>query len=151
MDSSLFNPARKSEGSKMEYFSFWKPEPLPPKEAKILPVDLQSLGKLREVTEKLFDVPRMAEVPQAPWELKEDPPTMRLQWQVEQGVILRVRTEQGPPKPGEVITIGAISAAPHYIFYRLYVQLFEQFGVTVLDECSHDFLTPKEFRARMAG
>lgn len=145
------NPHGSSSDSKISYFSFWKPEPLPPRDSKFHPVDLQSLGSLDDVTEKLADVPRMAIVPKSPWEVDDENPALRFQWQVEQGVILQVRVEQGPPKPGEVLTIGAASAAPKNVFYRLYVQVFEQFGVTLFDEGAHDFLTPKEFREKMAG
>ena len=131
-------------------FSFWKPEPIPPKNSTILPVNLDSLGSLNRVKEKLFEVPHMAEVPKAPWQMDETPPTVRLQWQVEEGVILKVRAEAGPPKPGEVLTLEAHSAANAKTFYRLYVQIYEQFGVTLLDERVHGFLTPREFRAQMA-
>lgn len=131
-------------------FSFWKPEPIPPKDATILPIELHSLGTLNMVAEKLLEVPRMSKVQPAPWENEVPPTKLNLIWEVEQGVILQVRTEQGPPKPGEVITIDAKSATPGTTFYRLYVQIFEQFGATVLDENSHQFYTPKEFR-KLAG
>ena len=134
------------EGPDWDLFSFWKPEPVPPKNSKILAVKLHSLGKLKEVTERLFEVPHMARVPAGPWE-KERPTSIRLRWQVEDGVILQVKTEQGPPKPGEVLTIRAANRTPNRVFFRLYVQLFEQFGVTVLNEKQHDFMTPREFRA----
>jgi hypothetical protein len=90
----------------------------------------------------------MEQLPANPWELLDKAPTLRMRWEVEEGVLLKVRPEQGPPKPGEVLTIEAHSAAPNRIFYRLYVQLYEQFGVTLLDERSHDFLSPREFRAQ---
>ena len=136
---------------KFEYFSFWKPEPIPPKDAKIHTVDLRPLGVLESVAEKLAEVPQMAQVPKSPWEVQDEHPTLRFQWQVEHGVILRVRAEQGPPRPGEVLTIGAASAAPQKDFFRLYVQIYEQFGVTVFDERVQDFLTPREFRSRLAS
>ena len=130
--------------------SFWKPEPLPPKDATIFPVELLSLGRLNTVIGKLLEIPRMAHIERAPWEapLSE---SINLMWQIEEGVILRVRTEQGPPKPGEVLTIEAQSQTSEKTFFKLYVQIFEQFGATVLDERMHEFLTPKEFRVRMAG
>lgn len=140
------NPA---PDSKIVRFSFWKPDPVPPKNDKILPIDLHSLGRIEEVTERLFEVPHMAEMPKAPWEEHSD--TMRLQWQVEEGVILKVRAEAGPPAPGEILTINATTIAPKKVFFRLYVQLFEQFGVTVLDEEQQSFFTPREFRALLAG
>ena len=55
-----------------------------------------------------------------------------------------------PPKPGEVLTIEAQSQAPEKMFFKLYVQIFEQFGATVLDEHVHQFFTPREFRTRVA-
>jgi hypothetical protein len=136
------------EGDDWSLFSFWKPEPVPCKNSKILAVRLHSLGKLREVANRLFDVPHMAKLPLGLWE-KDSAESMRLRWQVEDGVILQVKTEQGPPKPGEVLTIRAASRTPNRVFFRLYVQLFEQFGVTVLDERQHDFMTPREFRSLM--
>jgi hypothetical protein len=132
-------------------FSFWKPDPIPPKDATILPIELHSLGMLNSVAEKLLDVPHMSQVPAEPWETEIPPSTMNLIWEVEQGVILKIRTEQGPPKPGEVLTINAKNATPPKTFYRLYVQIFEQFGATVLDEKAHEFYTPKEFRTKLAG
>ncbi len=131
-------------------YSFWKPEPLPPKDSSILPVELISLGLLSSVAEKLMEVPRMARVKPGPW-VKEAAESINLLWEVDAGVILKVRTEQGPPKPGEVLTITAQNAAPEKTFYRLYVQIFEQLGVTVLDEKRHEFITPREFRAKLAG
>ncbi|MCZ7646014.1 MAG: hypothetical protein M5U26_12135 [Planctomycetota bacterium] len=140
------------ETPNIQFFSFWKPDPVPPRDATILPVELHSLGKLEEVTSRLFEVPRMTEVPPAPWEaIEAEPQPKKLRWQVEEGVILKVRCEQGPPKPGEVLTIEAASSAPTKTFYRLYVQIYEQFGATVLDEKSHLFLSPREFRANLAG
>ena len=132
-------------------FSFWKPDPVPPKNSTILPVTLDSLGSLNRVTEMLFDVPHMTQVPKAPWEMTVKSSCVRLQWQVEEGVILKVRAETGPPKPGEVLTLEAHSATPAKTFYRLYVQIYEQFGATLLDERVHGFLTPREFRAQMAS
>jgi len=131
-------------------FSFWKPDPLPPKDCTILPIELCSLGTLTVVAEQLLEVPHMHEVPAAPWDEKPAL-SLHLKWDVEDGVVLKVRTEQGPPKPGEVLTIQTQSVVPEKIFFRLYVQIFEQFGATVLDEKKHEFLTPKEFRTRMAG
>ena len=135
----------------VDYFSFWKLDPIPPKNTQILPFELHSLGRLEVVTQKLFDVPGLKEVEKSLWEINEETPSLRLRWPVEEGIILQVRAEQGPPKPGEVLTIHAASAAANRVFYRLYVQLFEQFGVTVLDERSHDFLTPREFRDQLGS
>ncbi len=79
--------------SQLTRFSFWKPEPIPPKNSTILPVNLDSLGSLNRVKEMLFEVPHMAEVPKAPWQMEETPPTVRLQWQVEEGVKTEIRLE----------------------------------------------------------
>ena len=92
-------------------FSFWKPEPIPPKDASIMPVELHSLGPLKDVAEKLLDVPRMASVQPMPWDQPEEN-ALNLIWEVEEGVILQIRAEQGPPKPGEVITI-TVAHDPH--------------------------------------
>jgi len=132
-------------------FSFWKPEPIPPKDSTILPIELLSLGRLQQVAEHLMEVPHMSPVPQVNWDGPSVEPALTLKWDVEQGVILHIRAEQGPPKPGEVITINATSAAPKKTFFKLYVQIFEQFGATLLDESTHQFFTPKEFRAKTAG
>ena len=132
-------------------FSFWKPDPIPPKNSTILPVELHSLGSLNSVTEKLMDVPHMTMIPTAPWDQTATESNVNLRWDVEGGVVLKVHLEQGPPKPGEVITINARSGTPQRVFYRLYVQIFEQFGATLLDEQIHQFFTPKEFRTKLAG
>ena len=132
-------------------FSFWKPEPLPPKDSTILPIELLSLGSLNSVAEKLLDVPNMAKVAKAPWDAELTETSFNMVWDVDRGVLLQIRAEQGPPRPGEVLTINAKSSAPEKTFYRLYVQIFEQFGATVLDEQSHQFFTPREFRAKLAS
>jgi hypothetical protein len=140
-----------SNSPEIVHFSFWKPEPIPPKNAAILPVELQSLGSLNSVAEKLMEVPHMSKIPAAPWDEVKAGSDVKLMWEVEGGVVLKVHLEQGPPKPGEVITIDAKSSAQERTFYRLYVQIFEQFGATLLDEKSHQFYTPKEFRTKLAG
>jgi len=140
-----------SAGSGIKRFSFWKPEPIPPKNATILPIELLSLGSLHSVAEQLLEVPHMSKVAMAPWDVELAATGMNLIWEVDEGVVLQVRTEQGPPKPGEVITINARSSTREKTFFRLYIQIFEQFGATVLDEGSHEFMTPKEFRSKMAG
>ena len=132
------------------HFSFWKPEPIPPKDATILPIELMSLGSLFSVTERLLDVPKMTKIPPAPWDTEGDS-RLNLFWEVDRGVILQISAEQGPPKPGEVLTIGAKSSTPEKTFYRLYIQIFEQLGATVLDEKSHQFYTPREFRSKLAS
>ena len=136
--------------SKSVRFSFWKPEPLPPKDATILPIELISLGTLDSVSAKLLDIPRMTEVPCAPWE-PQSGDKLKLHWECDAGVWLSVAVEQGPPKPGEVLTIEAQSKTPEKTFFRLYVQIFEQFGATVLDERTHQFFTPREFKTRSAS
>ena len=132
-------------------FSFWKPEPLPPKDSTILPIELLSLGSLNSVAEKLMDVPNMCKVAKAPWNTELTETSFNMVWEVDKGVLLLIRAEQGSPHPGEVLTINAKSSTPEKTFYRLYVQIFEQFGATVLDEQSHQFFTPKEFRAKLAS
>jgi hypothetical protein len=129
-------------------FSFWKPEPLPPKGPRILPVELLPLGDLAAVLEKLFEIPHIYKDPAG---ALEKPPAAFLHWQVDEGVVLLVRVEEGPPKPGEVLTINARSSTALKTFFRLYIQIFEQFGATVLDERVHEFVTPREFRARLAS
>jgi hypothetical protein len=131
-------------------FSFWKPDPLPPKDATILPIELVSLGKIDSVSAKLLDIPRMSQMPTAPWD-PSPKDRMRLHWECEAGVWLSVAVEQGPPKPGEVLTIEAQSKIPEKTFFKLYVQIFEQLGVTVLDERTHQFFTPREFKTRIAS
>ena len=127
----------------IQRFSFWKPEPLPPKDGSILPIELLSLGTLAGVTERLLDVPKMTQVHLPPWGI---PAALNLYWQVERGVLLRIQAEEGPARRGEVFTISAKSATCAKFFYRLYVQIYEQFGATMLDEQLRLFITPKEFR-----
>jgi len=144
LDSTL------SGDSKCARFSFWKPEPLPPKDSKILPIELLSLGKIETVSKQLLEIPRMSEMPRAPWEEPSNE-KVRMHWECDAGVWLTVGIEKGPPKPGEVLTIEAQSQAPEKMFFKLYVQIFEQFGATVLDEHVHQFFTPREFRTRLAS
>src|ERR1700760_3597776 len=107
-------------------FSFWKPDPIPPKNTTILPVELPSVGSLNSVAEKLMEVPHMTQMPVAPWDQKQRGSDVKLLWEVEGGVVLKVHLEQGPPKPGEVLTINARCSTAQRVFYRLYVQIFEQ-------------------------
>ena len=139
-----------SGSAKMAQFSFWKPEPLPPKDSTILPIELLSLGCLQEVASHLLEVAHMTPMRELSWKGPQTDPVLTLKWEVEQGAILQVRVEQGPPKPGQVLTIHAESAMPQRTFFKLYVQLFEQMGVTLLDETTHQFFTPRESRARIA-
>jgi hypothetical protein len=145
------NPQQPDHHPEIVQFSFWKPDHIPQKDATILPIELHSLGSLNSVAEKLMEVPHMTQIPAAPWDQNLTDSNMKLLWEVDGGVVLKVHIEQGPPKPGEVLTINARSSAPQRVFYRLYVQIFEQFGATLLDEQSHQFYTPKEFRTKLAG
>lgn len=126
-------------------FSFWKPEPVPPNGPAIVIADLQSLGSLESVAESLMEIPRMEEVPALPFPLAKN--EIKLIWDVECGVKLDIHQEEWPPRPGEVLMISLRGSVHPKLFNRLYVQVYERFGVTLLDEMSHRFITPREFRA----
>lgn len=126
-------------------FSFWKPEPVPPNGPVIVVADLQPLGSLATVAESLLQIPRMEELPSLPFPLAKN--EVKLVWDVECGVKLDVYQEEWPPRPGEVLTIQLRGCVHPKLFHRLYVQVYERFGVTILDEMSHKFYTPREFRA----
>lgn len=126
-------------------FSFWKPEPVPPNGPSIVVADLQSLGSLTSVAKTLLDIPRMEELPSLPWPLVKN--EVKLVWDVEGGVRLDVHQEEWPPRPGEVLMISLRGCVQQKFYHRLYVQVFERFGVTILDEASHKFYTPREFRS----
>src|SRR5689334_18584156 len=115
-NKAMPDPRPDSQNNEIAQFSFWKPEPIPPKNASILPIELLSLGRMESVADKLLDVPHMAKVQPLPWEAEAATQSLNLFWEVDEGVILKVRAEQGPPKPGEVLTINARSAAGQKTF-----------------------------------
>jgi hypothetical protein len=121
----------------MEYYSFWKPDPIPAKNEKIAASNLNSLGTLKEVTEELETITNIKYLPKSPWEILDENVHIRYSWR---GVILDVK----PESDCQVITIRADNPLPKVEFYRLYVQLFEHFEVVIL--VGTDFLIPKEFK-----
>jgi hypothetical protein len=101
----LENRPEQPSSGKNRSFSFWKPEPLPPKDKVILPTELLALGSLASVAERLLEVPNLLPSDNAPWDCTGA--ALKFVWKVENGVFLRIHTEVGPPRPGEVITIDA--------------------------------------------
>src|SRR5258708_7342606 len=125
-------------------YSFWKPHPIPT-EGVIAPVDLVPLGPMSVVANKLMEVSGIIRCPVLPWLS-----SISMFWESNVGrVSLGIRPEQGPPKPGEVIMISVQSAVPARAFYLLYVQVFEQLDVILLDEQAHRFVSPVEFRKKL--
>lgn len=127
-------------GPEIAFYSFWKPESVH-KHCKDL--RFQSLGQVGEITEKLLRLPKTKPI------FCPIIPSVRFLWKVERGVILQIRAEQSSDMQGEVLMIGATSAVPDSSFFKLYVQLWEQFGATVLDETTGEFLNIKAFRERI--
>jgi hypothetical protein len=128
--------ARKNKTSKdLSFYSFWKPQSIPRGEGNLV---LHPLGTLEEVTKKLLRLPFIKPVH------CQRSSTVRLGWGVGFGVIMQIKA----PKDGRVLMISVTSGVPDHVFYRLYVQLREQFGVTVLDEVTNEFLTTKQFKSR---
>jgi hypothetical protein len=132
-------PDQPLDGPEIAFYSFWRPESVH-KHTKDL--RFQSLGHIGEITEKLLRLPHIKPM------FCPIIPSVRALWKVERGVVLQTRAEQGTELQGQVLMIGATSAVPDRILFRLYVQLYEQFGVTLLDETTGNFLTVRQFKDR---
>jgi hypothetical protein len=136
------------------YFSFWKPEPIPTAEKTIQTVTLRPLGDLPEVAERMLDLPCMQEISGGalkPWGAEHEAGSLLLHWARAEGATLQLEEEAWPPLPGKILSIGGATRGSPSLLYNLYVQLFEQLGVTLLDEKHGRFLTPRDFRRQMAS
>lgn len=129
------------DGPELSFYSFWKPDPLPsPDQSELL---FYPLGSIDEVTRQLLRIPNMSH------RFCPIVPSVRLLWRVGNGVVLQARPEQGQEMVGDVITLSAVSAVSDQVFYRLYVQLREQFGVTLLDETHGVFLSVEDMKRKI--
>ena len=112
--------AKKRHPKDVSFYSFWKPQVLPKGEG---PLSLFPLGPLEEVTKKLLRLPYIKPVH------CQRSSTVRLAWTVGTGVGLQIKAS----KDGQVFSFFLTSSVPDHTFFRLYVQLREQFGITLLD------------------
>jgi hypothetical protein len=130
----------------LAYFSFWRPDSMPNKHARILQVKLLPIGNLTEITKKILTISHMKRMLQTPKNSNRFP-MMRLFWDVPGGVVLQFRTEGLlSEQRGDVISIEAISCVNDVTFHSLYVQLHEFFGVILLDETSNALVSPRDFK-----
>ncbi len=129
----------------LAFFSLWRPEPLPPKDNKLLSVKMQPIGQYQELTRRIIALPNM-KIMLKNTQVIGRVPMMRVLWDVKEGVILQYRAEQGSL---DVVSITAISAVNDKLFYKLYVQMYEQFSTIVLDDMTHQFFTPNEFHKKV--
>ncbi len=130
------------------FYSLWKPEPLPPKD-RLCSIKLHSIGTLPNITHQLMSLPNMKMMLKNPYATGRLP-TMRLLWDVNEGVIIQYHAEHGLAS-SDVISMQAISATSEPVFYHLYIMLYEQFSTILLDEMTHCFYTPKEFKSKVTA
>ena len=134
-----------STGSEIVFYSFWRPDPIPPRDKPTVPIQLLSIGTIGRVVASIVKIPNTYTMVNSPTMVGRLP-IIRLMWKVENGVVLKVRSEYNHETPQTVMTISAISAVSDETFYQLYVQLHEHLGVTLFDESEHQFLTIRQFK-----
>lgn len=136
------------EASSIHFYSFWKPNPIPPRGHKTPGVNLMSIGETRWVASEILKIPHMYTVVSTPSFIGHLP-VLRFIWDIDKGVMLKVRPEcVSTEKTGNnhVFSIDAFSAIPDSKFYSLYIQFEEHFGITLYDEVNRCFMVPKEFK-----
>ena len=150
MERSCSMPGQKdSPIPEMAFFSFWKPDPIPSNDTNVIvDIRLLALGSMLSVTKQLLNIKQMKIMLQRE-NFSAPIPMMRLYWDVHDGVVLQYRTETIMDDNSNILSINAISATTDCILYRLYVQLYERFGVVLLDEVTHNFYTPKMFKKKI--
>jgi hypothetical protein len=132
--------------SMLTYYSLWRPDSLPTDKSKIITSKLRSIGDFGDVTRKIMSISQMKYMLPRP-KNGGRLPIMRLVWDNGPGVILQYRTEQfKDDSSGDVLTISIISGVDRGVFGHLYAQLYEHLGVILLDEETHRFMTPKEYK-----
>jgi hypothetical protein len=139
------------EAALVNFYSFWKPREIPPKTVplKTKPANflhLDPLGKASFVASRLLKIQKiyiLANTPSFVGHL----PLVRFLWDVSEGVVLMVRPECNI-NDDSVYCIEAFSVVPDKVFYQLYIQMYEHFGVILFDEIERSFITPEEFKNR---
>lgn len=129
---------RHLDGPEICFYSFWKPDPLPTVNHKG-DVFFSTIGDFNDVIRSLLRIPNTKPIYCPKIQMA------RVLWNIDKGVVLHVRGDLLK----EVLTIGVTSIVPDEIFYRIYLQVHEQLGVTLLDEVSGEFIGVKEYRARL--
>lgn len=134
----------------MSFYSFWKPEAIPPKENKLAYVNLLPLGSINEVSQRLFRMPHIRGAIHSP-ALISKMPVIQVLWTCGSGVVLHIRPEyiDGKSDDSKVMMISAASAVSDELFYKLYVLINEHFGLVVFDETQHEFITLADFKKRI--
>ncbi len=124
--------------------SFWKIDPIPTNHSLISPYEIDTFGNSEEVISKLHDIPHLFfNLPSLLWEIPPENPAIVMFWN---DVRLEFREEINRPWDKEVLTINALSPISKDLFYILYVQIHEQFNAVLLDELTHSFISPKQFK-----
>jgi hypothetical protein len=140
-----FKLDKKSILPEIAFYSLWRPDSLPNKNATLIAVKILSIGSITEITKRLMSIKHMKMM------LKLHPgklPIMRLLWDVGEGVILQYKAELGLEQL-DVAMIEIISAVNNKTFYNLYIQIHENLGIILLDEVSNVFVPPREFKASL--
>ena len=143
----------------MEKVSFWKSFPinLTPSNIAIVDEELKPIGKPEVVMDKISLIPHVKPLPRTVSDLLYNPTLVKYFWDFERGVFLYFNIEFNTvnnsiidfnkQKDDYVMVINANSSVSTKSLFKLYVQLFEHLEVVLLDEQTHKFFTPKDFRA----
>jgi hypothetical protein len=124
---------------KLNNFCFWKLDLIPETDNVILNANVNEFGSLKDILSHLLDIPKTSELPNDYLNLA------RVWWDIESGAILRINVDESI-KPGKIINIYASTGVSYKCFYRLYVQIYENFGAIVYVDDTQKFIHPKEFR-----
>lgn len=127
----------------LRLYSFWKLQTV---STKTKQQRLTPIGKIGTVIKKLTSIPHVKNSVSSPYDVC-NLPIIKMVWTIDTGVILRVRPECS--QNSDVYEINAISTVSDQNFYRLYVILWDMFGVTLFADYSHSFLTLKEYKSKV--
>ena len=116
--------------------SLWKLETIPEKSRLAIPYPL---GTLDEVRRKILDVRHTKELHSL---MSDSGFYSRFMW--DSSVLLVVMDTNDKPK--QVNSIVLINASDVKEFYLLYLQLYELFGVTLLDEEKDEFIPIRTYK-----
>lgn len=123
--------------------SFWKVDPVPKQSQAIEVANLKEIGHAEKVIDKLLTIPRLTKPIPTVYDVLHDNGQVKFLWTVDKGVLLYFT----PNDKDNVEVIYASSYVIDKVFFRLYVQLYERFEITLLDgSFSKCFLTPMDFK-----
>lgn len=108
------------------------------------PQPIISIGSVNEVVSHLLSIPKLYQLQDRD---EDDPTALVFKWIPGKSVWLRIRPELVATHPDpQILTIWANSESKPILFYILYMQLYEHFGVVLMDNDNKEFIGLKEFK-----